>query len=118
MPVLPWWGYAACTGLGLAIGVLSGLLTTMLYRIEDAFERLPVHWMWWPVLGGLIEPQALGVGYGVIADLLHARMTLAAVATVLLVKAAIWLVSLASGTSGGVLAPCSSWAGLPAGSQD
>ncbi len=112
MPILPWWGYGACIALGLAIGLLSGLLTILLYRIENAFERLPVHWMWWPAfggivvgLGGLVEPRALGVGYGVIADLLHDRMALAAVVTVLLVKAAIWLVSLASGTSGGVLAP-------------
>ncbi|GEP05750.1 chloride channel protein [Methylobacterium oxalidis] len=104
--------------LGLAIlvgavaGLQSGLLTTLLYRAEDAFERLPVHWMWWPALGGLavglgglIEPRALGVGYDVIGDLLNGHLLLGAAAAILLVKAAIWLAALASGTSGGVLAP-------------
>jgi CIC family chloride channel protein len=50
----------------------------VLYACEDGFERLPIHWMWWPALGGLvvglgglIEPRALGVGYDVIGDLLN-----------------------------------------------
>ena len=111
-PALPWWGLTACIGVGLAAGLLSGVLTTLLYAIEDAFERLPIHWMWWPALGGLavglgglVEPRALGVGYDVIADLLGGHMVLKAVGLILLVKAAIWLVALSSGTSGGVLAP-------------
>ena len=111
-PVLPWWGLGACIGVGIAAGLLSGLLTTLLYAIEDAFERLPVHWMWWPALGGLAvglgglaEPRALGVGYDVIGDLLGGHMLIGAVMLILLVKAAIWLVALSSGTSGGVLAP-------------
>ncbi|TXM96857.1 chloride channel protein [Methylobacterium sp. WL103] len=111
-PALPWWGLAACVGVGLAAGLLSGVLTTLLYALEDAFERLPIHWMWWPALGGLavglgglVEPRALGVGYDVIADLLGGHMMLKAVLLILVVKAAIWLVALSSGTSGGVLAP-------------
>lgn len=111
-PVLPGWGLPACIALGIACGFLSGLLTRLLYGLEDGFRRLPVHWMWWPAigaavvgLGGLIEPRALGVGYDVIRDLLDGHMTENAVATILAVKAVIWLVALASGTSGGVLAP-------------
>ena len=107
-----WWLLPAAAGLGVAVGLLSGLLTTLLYRLEDLFEHLPVHWMWWPALGGLavglgglVEPRALGVGYGVIADLLAGHLALRAVVAVLLVKAVIWLVSLSSGTSGGVVAP-------------
>ena len=68
--------------------------------------------MWWPALGGLvvglgglIEPRALGVGYDVIADLLAGHATAKAVALILVVKSIIWIVALASGTSGGVLAP-------------
>ncbi len=97
---------------GIVIGLLSGLLTKLLYGIEDAFEHLPVHWMWWPALGGgvvglggLIEPRALGVGYDVIADLLDGHLVVGAVLMILVVKAVIWLVALSSGTSGGVLAP-------------
>ncbi|PXW65240.1 H+/Cl- antiporter ClcA [Methylobacterium sp. B4] len=111
-PALPGWGLIACAGIGLLAGLMSGVLTTLLYRLEDAFERLPLHWMWWPAigglfvgLGGLIEPRALGVGYDVIGDLLGGDLAVRAVLLILAVKAAIWLVALASGTSGGVLAP-------------
>jgi H+/Cl- antiporter ClcA/CBS domain-containing protein len=109
---LPWWGLIACAGVGIGAGLLSSLLTKLLYILEDAFEHLPIHWMWWPMLGGLfvglgglIEPRALGVGYDVIGDLMTAPMAVKAVLALLLVKAAIWVVSLSSGTSGGVLAP-------------
>ena len=109
---LPWWGLLVCVGLGVISGLQSGLLTTLLYKLEDAFEHLPIHWMWAPALGGLvvglgglIEPRALGVGYDIIADLLGSHLLAKAVLTILLVKAAIWLVALSSGTSGGVLAP-------------
>jgi H+/Cl- antiporter ClcA/predicted transcriptional regulator len=109
---LSWWGILLAAGLGIISGLQSGLLTTLLYKIEDAFEKLPIHWMWWPALGGLvvglgglIEPRALGVGYDIIADLLHSHITVTAVLAILLVKAGIWLVALSSGTSGGVLAP-------------
>lgn len=103
---------ALCAILGVVFGLQSGLLTTVLYKTEDLFQRLPVHWMWWPAvgglvvgLGGLIEPRALGVGYDVIADLLANRLLATAVLTILLVKAVIWIAALSSGTSGGVLAP-------------
>jgi CIC family chloride channel protein len=56
-------------------------------------------------LGGLIEPRALGVGYDIIEGLLNNKILTAAVVTILLVKAGIWLVALSSGTSDGVLAP-------------
>jgi CIC family chloride channel protein len=68
--------------------------------------------MWWPALGGLVvgpgglvELRALGVGYGVIADLLAGRLALGAVVGLPVVKAVIWLVPLSSGTSGGMVAP-------------
>jgi len=109
---LPWWGLLLCVLMGLISGLQSGLLTRLLYAIEDGFERLPIHWMWWPAigglvvgLGGLIEPRALGVGYDIIAEMISGHMLVATVVTILLVKAAIWLVALSSGTSGGVLAP-------------
>jgi CBS domain-containing protein len=82
------------------------------YAAEDAFHKLPIHWMWWPAigglfvgLGGLIFPQALGVGYDTIGVLLKGDVALKLIFGVLLVKSAIWIISLGSGTSGGVLAP-------------
>ncbi len=109
---LPWWGILLCAAVGIIAGLQSGILTTLLYKIEDLFEALPIHWMWCPALGGLfiglgglIEPRALGVGYDIIDGLLNSSILPAAVLTILLVKAAIWLIALSSGTSGGVLAP-------------
>jgi CBS domain-containing protein len=84
----------------------------MVYKSEDLFGRLPIHWMWWPAiggvvigLGGMIEPHALGVGYDNIAALLSGHMSSQADLRLLVVKAVIWSVALGSGTSGGVLAP-------------
>jgi CBS domain-containing protein len=98
--------------IGLLSGLLSALLTQLVYACEDGFMRLPIHWMWWPLLGGLvvgigglIEPQALGVGYDNITAMLNGDVMLKAALLLLLVKAIIWSVALGSGTSGGVLAP-------------
>ncbi|MEW6438847.1 MAG: chloride channel protein [Pseudomonadota bacterium] len=98
--------------IGLLSGLLSSLLTQLAYACEDAFLKLPIHWMWWPMLGGvviglggLIEPQALGVGYDNISEMLQGHVVLTAALLLLVVKAVIWSVALGSGTSGGVLAP-------------
>jgi H+/Cl- antiporter ClcA/predicted transcriptional regulator len=101
-----------CAALGVFSGLLSGLLTQLVYGCEDFFQRLPIHWMWWPALGGLaiglgglIEPRALGVGYDNIAALLTGSLSGWSALRLLAVKAVIWAVALGSGTSGGVLAP-------------
>ena len=105
-------GLAGCVIAGLLAGGLSSLLTLGVYAAEDSFKKLPIHWMWWPAiggafvgLGGMIFPQALGVGYDTIQSLLQGDVPRTVIAGVLLVKSAIWIVSLGSGTSGGVLAP-------------
>jgi H+/Cl- antiporter ClcA/CBS domain-containing protein len=101
-----------CALVGLLAGVLSALLTVSVYAAEDFFQKLPIHWMWWPAigglaigLGGLVFPQALGVGYDTIGGLLQGSVTTKIILGVLIVKWFIWAVSLGSGTSGGVLAP-------------
>jgi CIC family chloride channel protein len=102
----------ACVVAGILAGVLSMLLTKAVYASEDAFAKLPIHWMWWPAIGGIaigvggyIFPQALGVGYDTIGALLRGNVALKIIIGVLIVKSAIWAISLGSGTSGGVLAP-------------
>ncbi len=87
-------------------------MTAAVYASEDFFQKIPVHWMWWPAagglvigLGGLIYPEALGTGYSTIAALLQGDVARNAILGILLVKSVIWSFSLGSGTSGGVLAP-------------
>ncbi len=105
-------GVLGCVIAGVLAGGLSALLTMAVYASEDAFKRLPIHWMWWPAIGGLvigiggfIFPQALGVGYDTIHNLLQGNVPVTILVGILLVKSIIWSVSLGSGTSGGVLAP-------------
>lgn len=104
--------YLGCLFVGLSAGVLSMLLTTAVYAAEDGFHRLPIHWMWWPALGGLaigagglVFPEALGVGYSVIETLLSGDAPNRIIIGVIIVKSLIWATALGSGTSGGVLAP-------------
>ncbi|HET6680615.1 MAG TPA: chloride channel protein, partial [Gemmatimonadaceae bacterium] len=107
-----WGPFIGAMVVGLAGAAAAWLLTVAVYGAEDAFKRLPIHWMWWPALGGvvvgiggLIEPRALGVGYDVIASQLAGQVALGALASIFIVKLVIWAVALGSGTSGGILAP-------------
>lgn len=103
---------AGAAVIGILMGLEAVLLSTLLYRIEDLFHRLPIHWMWWPALGaivvglgGLIDAHVLGAGYQNVQALLDGAITARLVVSLLVVKAVVWLVALGSGTSGGVLAP-------------
>jgi CIC family chloride channel protein len=104
--------YGLCVASGVVAGLLALVATTLVYFAEDSFHRLPIHWMWWPAIGGLIVgvgglivPQALGVGYNVIESELNGTIALNLIVGILVVKTLIWSLSLGSGTSGGVLAP-------------
>jgi CIC family chloride channel protein len=98
--------------MGIIIGLLSLILTKAVYIIEDWFEKLPIHWMWWPALGGLIVgiigyfyPHTLGVGYDNITSLLSGKLPLALILSLFMFKFLSWAIALGSGTSGGTLAP-------------
>ena len=98
--------------IGLITGFEAAILSFALYRIEDGFHRLPLHWMWWPAIGavvvaigGLFDIRVLGAGYGTIQALVNGNLVVKAVLLLLVVKAIVWLVALGSGTSGGILAP-------------
>jgi len=97
---------------GLCAGLMALLLTKGVHFFEEMFEKLPIHWMWWPAigglgigLGGLVYPSALGVGYPVIQRMLSGDTGWGLVLGVVVVKTLIWTESLGSGTSGGILAP-------------
>ncbi|WP_213087112.1 chloride channel protein [Chitinophaga agrisoli] len=99
-------------GMGLLIGVIAALVSKSVYAVEDLFEKLPIHWMWWPALGaiavgvvGYFAPFTMGVGYDNIQHLLEGNLPLAALLSLCLLKYISWVISLGSGTSGGTLAP-------------
>jgi H+/Cl- antiporter ClcA len=103
---------AIYTILGAFIGYVSVYVTRAVYWIEDLFEKLPIHWMWWPALGGIavgvvgiFSPRTLGVGYNNIEDFISGRVVGEAVLFLSIMKFLSWSISLGSGTSGGTLAP-------------
>jgi CIC family chloride channel protein len=103
---------AAYAIVGAMVGWLAVYVTRAVYWVEDLFEKLPIHWMWWPVLGGLVvgaigivAPHTLGVGYDNIEGIVTGRLAGQAVVFLCLMKFISWAISLGSGTSGGTLAP-------------
>ena len=95
-------------------------ITRSVYLLEDAFERLPIHWMWWPALGavvvgviGYLSPRTLGVGYDNIQDILAGTITGRALLVLVVLKLTSWAIALSSGTSGGTLAPLFIIGGVP-----
>lgn len=103
---------AAYSVMGIVIGILAVIVTKFVYLIEDAFEKVPVHWMWWPALGGIavgiigyFSPRTLGVGYNNITDILSGSMPMQIILALCLFKFISWAIALGSGTSGGTLAP-------------
>jgi len=100
----------------LLLGVLCGIaalgFSRALYWVEDQFEKLPIDDMWWPAIGalglgiiGYFVPRVLGVGYDTISDILNTKLLLGTLLAVMVFKSAALLISLGSGTSGGLLAP-------------
>src|SRR5438105_778603 len=98
--------------LGVICGFAALILSKSLYWVEDQFEKLPADPLWWPAIGalglgiiGYFVPRVLGVGYDTIGDILNANLALRLLVVVMLAKAAALVISLGSGTSGGLLAP-------------
>ncbi|MGH7995824.1 MAG: chloride channel protein, partial [Opitutaceae bacterium] len=105
--VYPWYVL-----LGLLCGAAAIGFSKALYWTEDLYEKLPVSELWWPAIGGLglgvigyFVPRVLGVGYETISQILNDRLTLTVLLLVVFAKPLALLISLASGTSGGLLAP-------------
>jgi H+/Cl- antiporter ClcA len=98
--------------MGIVVGFASVLITQILYLIEDGFEKLPIHWMWWPAIGGLFvgiigvfAPETLGVGYENITAALSGQLAIPILVSLCFWKFLSWSLALGSGTSGGTLAP-------------
>lgn len=98
--------------LGAFMGLAAVGVTRLVYGVEDAFDRLPIHWMWWPALGGLavgivgfFAPRTLGVGYDNIEQIVNGELVGRALVFLCVLKFVSWVIALGSGTSGGTLAP-------------
>jgi H+/Cl- antiporter ClcA/predicted transcriptional regulator len=98
--------------LGGVIGVIATWVTRAVYAVEDVFEKLPIHWMWWPAMGGLavgvvgyFAPRTMGVGYDNIEHIVSGSLVGEALVTLFVLKFVSWVIALGSGTSGGTLAP-------------
>jgi chloride channel protein, CIC family len=108
--------------LGLICGLAAVGFSKLLYWVEDQFEKLPVNEVWWPAIGalglgiiGFFVPRVLGVGYDTIGDILNGQLVWKVLLVVMLAKAAALAISLGSGTSGGLLAPCFMWSAAMGG---
>ena len=108
--------------LGLICGLAAVGFSKLLYWVEDQFEKLPINEMWWPAIGalglgiiGFFVPRVLGVGYDTIGDILNGQFAWKLLLVVMLAKAVALAVSLGSGTSGGLLAPCFMWSAAMGG---
>lgn len=98
--------------IGIVIGLISVFVTKIVYFIEDSFEKISIHWMWWPAIGGLavgiigyFAPHTLGVGYENITNVLTGNLPMQVVVSLCIFKFLSWAIALGSGTSGGTLAP-------------
>jgi H+/Cl- antiporter ClcA/CBS domain-containing protein len=98
--------------IGALVGVASVFVTKAVYAVEDAFDHLPIHWMWWPAIGavavgviGYFAPRTLGVGYDNITNLISANFPIRVMLILCVMKFVSWAIALGSGTSGGTLAP-------------
>lgn len=97
---------------GAVLGVIAAFVSKSIYLVEDIFEKLPIHWMWWPAIGaiavgvvGYFAPYTLGVGYNNISSLLSGSLSIQLILGLCFLKFLSWAISLGSGTSGGTLAP-------------
>ncbi len=104
---LPW--YAV---LGLLCGLAATGFTRLLYWVEDRFEELPIPQILHPALGalglgviGYFVPRVFGVGYDTIDAILNGQFGLKILLILMVAKALALVLSLGSGTSGGLLAP-------------
>jgi CIC family chloride channel protein len=112
IPTAPNMALTLYGAIGIVIGLLSVGVTKIVYWIEDVFEKLPIHWAFWPAIGGLFvgvigyyNPLTLGVGYSNITNLLSGTVPMAITLSLCIFKFLSWAISLGSGTSGGTLAP-------------
>ncbi len=108
--------------LGPICGVAAVVLSKALYWVEDMFEKLPFDELWWPAIGalalgiiGFFVPRVFGVGYDTIGAILTGSLAWKILLLVMVAKFTVLVISLGSGTSGGLLAPTFMWSAAMGG---
>ncbi len=100
--------------LGVLIGIISVILIRVLFWLEDLFDQFPLKpaAIWAPTAGGLIMgcigyffPHTFGTGYDTITAMLNNHFSAAKLLEISGAKFWALVISLGSGTTGGVFAP-------------
>jgi chloride channel protein, CIC family len=100
--------------LGVLMGMVGIAMIRTLSWLEDFFDELPIKHalIWSPAIGALIlgiiayfYPQVLGTSYDTIRDMLNDRLTVGKLIGISVAKFWALVISLGSGTTGGVFAP-------------
>src|ERR1700749_1178793 len=100
--------------LGVLMGFVGIVMIRVLSWLEDFFDNFPIphRLIWCPVIGALLlggigyfYPQVLGTSYDTIRDMLNDRLSLASLTGISFAKFWALVLSLGSGTTGGVFAP-------------
>lgn len=108
--------------LGAVCGGAAVGLTKLLYWVEDRFDALPIDDLWHPAIGslavgilGFFVPRILGVGYDTVSDILNNNLGVKLLILIAACKLLALVLSLGSGTSGGLLAPTFMWSAAMGG---
>jgi H+/Cl- antiporter ClcA len=100
--------------MGILMGAVGLAMIRALAWLEDFFDDLPIKGalIWSPAIGALIlgvigyfSPQVFGTGYDTIRDMLNNRLTTGSLLGISVAKFWALVISLGSGTTGGVFAP-------------
>jgi H+/Cl- antiporter ClcA len=100
--------------MGILMGIVGIVMIRVLSWLEDSFDELPIKYavIWSPAIGAIIlgiigyfYPQVFGTSYDTIRDMLNDRLTAGSLVGVAVAKFWALVISLGSGTTGGVFAP-------------
>ena len=100
--------------MGILMGIVGLGMIRALAWTEDFFDEIPLKHalIWSPAIGALIlgvigyfYPQVFGTGYDTIRDMLNDRLTSSKLLGISIAKFWALVISLGSGTTGGVFAP-------------
>ncbi len=98
--------------VAIILGVTAALSIYAVEFFEDCYEKLPVHWMWWPMIGVLplvvfafFYPDILGPSYELLQSLFEIQDSYSLIIKLAIIKGVVWAFAVSSRTTSGTLAP-------------